>query len=286
MWYAIAMAERRKHEPTQPGNPRQITVAQHVHSRWCIDRFADAEGRVAVLRHGTTLPFLTSATNNVFCVNRAWDEHLEHGLFNQVECAFYEVVQTALARGVVDDHQAVSAYLSVWQIRADFLEHPIEDLELAGHEDSSLGLTKDEEEIVEKKHAAFTRGNTVPGRFVAWLEARRNHDMTMSHLAGTVWGVIRAEHSAGFICPDRPARRRYIPIAPTMALIAAYGRLDLSREQVLDLNRSSRAQSYRITFGHPNDVSALASDAMATEPSTASLKPHARSAPERADGEK
>jgi len=146
------MAERRKHEPTQRGNPRQLTVAQHVHSRWCISKFADANGCVAVLLRGQSKPFLTKPDNDVFCVKRVWGENLERGHFRKVEGSFHETVKSALNTGSITNHQSVTAYVTIWQIRAQFAECPPDDVMLQGMDSSPLSdLTRDEEEIVEKR---------------------------------------------------------------------------------------------------------------------------------------
>jgi hypothetical protein len=70
--------------------------------------------------------------NAVFCTKRVWDEHLEHGLFEQVERAFQSEVVSIVARGTVVDHQAVTAYASIWQIRAQLADTPLEDVVLRG----------------------------------------------------------------------------------------------------------------------------------------------------------
>ncbi len=217
------MAERRKHEPTQRGNPRQLTVAQHIHSRWCISNFADKDGCVAVLRRGQTKPFCTKPDNDIFCVKRAWGEHLERGLFLEVEGSFHEVVKSALTTGSVTNHQSVTKYITIWQIRAQFAERPPDDVVLQGIESSPLsGWTKDEEEILEKKRCTFLRGATVSGRLSAFMPAVRDFHFTMSQLKNIRWGVLRTKDCPGFICPDRPAYELYVPIARTVALVAGY----------------------------------------------------------------
>jgi hypothetical protein len=90
------MARRRKPEPTQRGNPWQLTIGQHVHSRWCISQFADENGLVSVLRRGQSKPFPAKPENQIFCAQRAWDETLERGLLAKVEHAFHTTVASTL----------------------------------------------------------------------------------------------------------------------------------------------------------------------------------------------
>jgi hypothetical protein len=250
------MVRKRRHEPTQPTNPRQLTIAQHVHSRWCISQFADEDGCVAVLRDGHSTAFRAKPDNDIFCAKRVWDQNLEQGLFSQVERAFHAVVERTLAIGSVVDHRAVTEYISIWQIRARLANEPPDDVVLNGIRGSAL--TKDEEEILEKKRYAFARpGGVMPGRFSAFPDALRSHDVTMSRLTDVRWGVLRTKDCAGFVCSDHPANELYIPIAPTVALVAGYKDLVVGAVTVDDLNRSSQQQARRFVFGHPEDVAAF-----------------------------
>jgi len=252
------MARRRKPEPTQPGNPRQLTIGQHVHSRWCISKFADEEGRVAVLRRGQSTPFAPKPENPIFCAQRAWDEKLEHGLFGKVERAFHEVVNSTLAGAPVTDHEHVTAYVVIWQVRSNLAQRPPEDINLVGVDSSAL--RKDEEEILEQKGYMFARGNTVPGRFGAFVSTMRAYHSAMQELAGTRWGVLRASDGLAFICPDRPSNELYIPISRNTALVAGYGDLSVRQETVRDLNRTSARQAEKYVFGHPDDMAAFLAD--------------------------
>ncbi|MEI9948239.1 MAG: hypothetical protein WDO74_04495 [Pseudomonadota bacterium] len=250
------MIRRRKHEPTQPKNPRQLTIGQHIHSRWCINKFADDAGRVAVLRQGQPTPFLTKPDNDVFCAKRVWGQNLEEGLFSKLEQAFHSAVEGILATGAVVDHRAITEYVSLWRIRAQLAEEPPDDVVLNGISGSSL--TKDQEEIVEKKGGMFARdGGVVPGRFGAFLDALRKHAIAMSGLGGIEWGILRARDCAGFICGDRPGNDLYIPIAPSVALVAGYEDLEVGSITVDDLNQSSQKQARSFVFGHPDDIAAF-----------------------------
>ncbi|HTQ08782.1 MAG TPA: hypothetical protein VMI31_01800 [Fimbriimonadaceae bacterium] len=263
----MIMTHKRKHEPTQPGNPRALTIRQHIHSRWSISRFADDDGRVAVLRHGQSAPFLATAENDVFCAKRVWGQNLEEGLFDKIERAFHAAVESILATGSVVDHRAVTAYLSIWRIRAQLAEQPPADTVLRGIKGSSL--SKDEEEILEKKGYAYARpGGTMPGRFGAFIDAHRRHDMTMSRIEGVRWGVLHAKECEGLVCSDRPGNELYLPIAPRVVLVAGYRDLDIGAVSVDDLNDSSHRQARDFVFGHPNDVAALVArrDSLRTGP--------------------
>jgi hypothetical protein len=250
------MAGRRRHEPTKSKNPRQLTLYQHVHSKACIDRFADTEGRVAVVRPGDQRSFLVKPDNAIFCAKRVWDERLEHGgLVRRVERAFQNEIDTVVDRGTVSDYRAITEYVSIWQIRGRLADKPPDDVVLHRLSHSSERLPKDQEETIEAKHGAFERGDSIPGRFVASMEATRDHDINMSQLGGIRWGVLRAKGEHHFVCPGSPAGELYVPVDPTLALIAGRGDSDLSSENVDHLNRSLKPGS--LIFGHPADVEAF-----------------------------
>jgi hypothetical protein len=248
------MTSRRRHEPTQPGNPREITIKQHVHSRWCIDKFANADGQVAVLRRGSSTPFTTTPTNAVFCAQRAWDENLEHGLYAKVERDFHAVVTAVLSGNSVPNHEAVTAYIAIWQVRSNFSKEPPPDFTLVGINSSSL--TKDQEEVIEKKGGAFARGATIPGRFATFVPSIRAYDQTLNDLAGLTWGVIRASHGATFLCPDSPQRQLYIPISRQCALVAGHQDCEVGMVTTSALNRDA-ARGALYVFGHVDDIEAF-----------------------------
>jgi hypothetical protein len=243
---------RRKPEPTLPGNPRELTINQHVHSRWCISQFADHDGVVSVLRRERSAPFPAKPDSQIFCAQRAWDEKLEHGLFAKVEQAFHAVVTSTLSGASIAPHHAVSAYVAIWQIRSNFALQPPEDVTLAGV--NSAALPKDKEEILEKKGCLFARGSIVPGRFGAYISALRAYDLAMRALKEVRWGVFRSSGVAGFICPDRPKNELYIPVSPKVAFVAGYTDRAISEETVHELNRSAAGQAAQQLFGHPSDV--------------------------------
>jgi hypothetical protein len=129
-----------------------------------------------------------------------------------VELAFQHEVASILERATVTDHRAITAYASIWEIRAQFACRPPEDVVLRGI--SSGPLTKDQEEIIEGKWGAFSRRGSLPGRFAASIEATREHDFNMTRLGSVRWGVLRTSDCPGFVCPGSPAGELYIPLPP------------------------------------------------------------------------
>ena len=205
------MARARRHEPTQPRNPRQLTIDQHVHSKACIKRFADQEGLVHVVRAGTRKSFPTTPDNPVFCAKRVWDQHLEQGLFRHVEQVFQNEVRSVLGRGDRGRSPCGHRLRLDLAIRGSLADTPPEDIVLRDLKNGPRDLTKQQEEIIESKHGAFTRGSSLPARFAAFMDATRGHDFNMLRLDGVRWGVLRTVGCRGFLCPGAPAGQLYIP---------------------------------------------------------------------------
>lgn len=249
---------KRRHEPTQPGNPHQLTLRQHVHSRACIARFADGAGRVRVRKHGAP-SFLANADNDIFCAKRVWDQGSEANFFRKIEETFQAEMDRTHSTGVIRDHSAFSAYFSIWHIRAALAAAPPEDLVLNGLSPDPY-LTKAQEEILESKHAGYARGNVVPGRLAARMSVIRSHDMNMDELRGQRWDIVYSPENCGFICSDEPPSWPHIPLSPRCAAIgraAEVGRpmpWHVSAQAVHVINAQTVRDARVFVFGHPSDL--------------------------------
>lgn len=243
-----------KPEPTLPGNPRQLTINQHVHSRWCIDKFADTDERVGVLRRDQA-PFNAKSDNKIFCARRVWSQKLESGLFCKVEHAFHAVVAEVLSGTPVSDHDAVTAYVAIWQQRSRLRENLPHDVSLKSVGPSEL--KKEHEETLESRGYGFLRGTVVPGRIGAFVSVVRNYHMTMHALGGTRWGVIVAPQGSFFLCPADPQGQLYVPISRRRALVAGWSDQTVPEATVLRLNRDAHRNAMYV-FGHPDDIATFA----------------------------
>lgn len=250
---------KRKHEPTQPGNPQKLTINQHIHSKSCIKRFTNSAGLVGILERSKVKPSSPiGPAAAIFCAKRVWSEHLEHGvLLAKIEADFLTEVETCISAGTVTSHKAITEYLSMWQIRAQLNAEPPPDVVLRGI--SGSDLTRDQEELLEKRGYVFARtGGVVPGRNTSYMMALRQHDITMTSLGELSWGVIRAVGPTRFICPDRPDGQAYIPITPGLALVAGLQDEAAADATVRQWNREAYEHCARLVFGHPDDIDVFA----------------------------
>ncbi len=245
---------KRTHEPTQPGNPQELTINQHIHSKFCIKRFANSAGLVGVLERSKTKPSPpTGPAAQIFCAKRVWSQHLEHGsLLSRIEEAFLTEVESCISTGTVTSDKAITEYCSMWDVRAHFDANPPPDVVLNGVTGS--GLTKDQEEVLEKKHAGFVRtGGVVPGRNSSYILALRRHDNTMARYGDLSWRLVRAAGPTRFICPDR-LDHTSIPITPDLALVANLAVTTVDDATVRRWNREAYEHCGRLVFGHPDDI--------------------------------
>ncbi len=251
----VVASRRRAYERPAPGNPRRLTVDQHVHSKSCIKRFTDATNRVGVLERGNDRVLLDGPAGGRFCAKRVWDQRLEHGaLFRRVEKAFHHEAEHILKQGTVANHSVITEYISLWQLRSNFEAAPPESVEIKGVTNT---LTKEQEENLESRGMMFVRGSTILGRFVASMDMLPRHERNLEQLDGVRWGVMTAQGSSHFICPDHPACELYIPLTRSVALVAGYPDQAVGNVTVDDLNRAAFAQCRRFVFGHPTDMAAF-----------------------------
>jgi hypothetical protein len=246
------MANKRKGEPTQPGNPHRLARVQHIHSAACIARFADADGTVSVLHKAAPAPFRKAPEDKTFAADRVWDHGLER-VFLKYEDAFQEECDRILKTGMVQDHESVTNYFVLWTVRAETAKAPPDGLSLVGV--SGSGVTRDQEEILESKGAAYARdGGVVPARFVASLSMRRDLMLYQQHLDGQRWGVLLSTGDIGLVCPDNPANTLCIPINRFTLLAAGFDDGGLKDEDVTKLNRDFWAEAHAYVFGHARDI--------------------------------
>lgn len=263
------MKARRKHEPTQSKNPHRLTIKQHVHSAAAIRRFADDRGNVAVLRRDRDEPIYVRPENDIFCAKRVWNQQLED-FFARIEGKFQAECQSILRTRTVRNHQAVTAYLSVWQVRSWLIDNPPADVEATSIVELAQTLTKDDEELLEANHMAFFRGGGthlrphLPGRFIAHGMGMRAHDLNMQRMREFHWGVLSTVGTLGVLCPDRPAER-FVPINGSTVLVADWHGQDADDLSAAILNYLVLGHAQEFIFGHPKDLAVLSSSLKAAK---------------------
>jgi len=223
-------------EPTLKGNPMELTVNQHFHTAHAISKFYDSEDKVEVtiIKNKTTVKMSNRA--KIFCTKRTWDQRAEKGYMSSIEKAFHEEIGNVKCFEK-RNHEALSKYCLLWRLRHKYHLEEIEDITLTGVTGS--GLTKDEEEILEKKHVSFVReGGSVPSRFTTGILIKMMFDRDWQTCCDFKWGLLEASDGE-FIVADGYGDFPFIPISPNFAFRAGEKDQKINREQLVVLNNIS-----------------------------------------------
>ena len=155
-------------ERTSKGNPRQLTIRQHVFPSASIDRFTDTNGQVD-LDHFVYGKRLTVPKDNVFCAKRAWNQKSETGHKRSIEDPFQriatEITESKLTSLSHEQGWHISNFMALWLLRAEHRDkhNNIGHTKLNGEQPLSL----ESEETLERNGYAFARlDGRLPSRFM------------------------------------------------------------------------------------------------------------------------
>jgi hypothetical protein len=121
------MIHRERGERPQKGNPHRLTRDQHVIPVATLLRFAGPDELIEVhLRDGRIERVPTD--NQIFSVDRLWDQRAEAGYMKSVEADFQELVD-ALEAGRVGplspmELRVILRFWSLWRWRNHFIDSP------------------------------------------------------------------------------------------------------------------------------------------------------------------
>jgi hypothetical protein len=174
------MIPRRRGERTQKGNPHQLTREQHVIPVATLRRFAFPDGRVEVhLRDRRIVKF--PVDDQLFCVERLWDQRAEAGYMKKIEDEFQALVNELEAgrSGPLssDEDRCITRFWGLWHWRNHFIDSPLQDTNLNLIAGESLSL--DQKEIVESRGYIFAVGDgRLPARTMTGLRIQMRSIIT------------------------------------------------------------------------------------------------------------
>ncbi|PTB17606.1 hypothetical protein C9I57_27080 [Trinickia symbiotica] len=190
-------------EKTQPQNPNELTIKQHVFPVRCIESFAGQRRQVAVfdvlrgkLRHA-------KPDDHIFCAMRAWDQPTERHM-KHIEDRFQAIVRPILHGNVnsiaASQKRDIDSMFALWYMRTRYRRLDTQEVQLGGVEGNELTLA--EEENLEKNGYLFARaGGKMPARQLNGVQLRkRMADYARDLAAIEKWGVIRARRAASSSC--------------------------------------------------------------------------------------
>src|SRR3546814_16297131 len=93
-------------EHIQKGNPHQIAIDQHIHSKHCIKQFCGQDGLVDVREMTTGKVTRAKPKAHLFCTKRAWDDLTEKSRMAGFEKAYFNVLANP-SNFESRDHEAI-----------------------------------------------------------------------------------------------------------------------------------------------------------------------------------
>ena len=248
--------KRTRGEKTRPRNPNRLTLDQHVFPNKSIERFAGADGRVAVQLLEPNKVLRTKPDNPMFCADRSWDQRAETGFMKQIEDAF-QIAVVPIIEGKVESvsaeaRPAIDRMYSLWYWRARYRDLESQEIDLKGIIGSDLSL--EQEENLESNGYIFARkGGTMPARQLNGVTLMMRTHRYADQLATAVprWSVIRAQ-AGEFIVPDMPWHC-VLPLAPQLALMNATADGMITEQNLAEFNSALRAGSQDYFFARDFD---------------------------------
>jgi hypothetical protein len=238
------MIPRRRGERTQKGNPHRLTREQHVIPVATLRRFAQSDGRVEVhLRDGRIVKL--PVDNQLFCVERLWDQRAEAGYMKKIEDEFQALVD-GLEAGrsgplATEEHRCITRFWGLWHWRNHFIDSPLEDTQLKGIVGESLTL--DKKEILESRWYAFAVGDgKIPARMMTGLQIQVAIDRYEMVNGGKCWGVLRSL-VLPLVIGDRPGNLMSLPASPRLLLAADNSDGELTQYEAFRANRAALSLS-------------------------------------------
>lgn len=201
------------YEPTSQGNEFELTTKQHFHMEAVLRNFLGPDNKVAVTDKKTGETERFGVANQRFLAKRAWSQEIEKHISWPIETPFIAEAKRVEAGGIVEDHEAVSAYHLLWVLRHWYALNPSPARELipgmAGEMDKRL------EEFTESLGKMPLSGGSAKSRFATALDIkeRLNDPSNLANYTGISWQVLRSEGSR-FISADSYPTRLLVPLGP------------------------------------------------------------------------
>jgi hypothetical protein len=231
-----------KRDKPQKGNPHGLSIKQHVFPAQSIKRFTTVGGTVSVRHLATNKLLRLLPEDQLFCAKRVWDQRAEHGYMRKIENEFQDLAKRIVGGlGSIKpiEFNTVTNFFALWYLRAQWKNQPLPPQPVEG----VLGedLTKDQEEILEKKGVVFIRHDqTIHGRSILGGKIQIGIDRIAVRLAGAHWGIFKAIDGE-FIVPDTFARSAIVPVTPNICLVCGKENSMISKPEVAAINRLASA---------------------------------------------
>lgn len=230
-----------KKERPQKGNPYGLTIKQHIFPEASIKRFLDVKGDVEVKRLEAKRSFLAKPDNQIFCADFAWDHGSESGFMKKIEDQYQALLSYVLNDKVLKFSDAQNEIITKMYVlcclRFEGNKRPIPSQKL--NKVKPENLTKDVEEILEKKWHIFVDSNSsVSSRMLTGEVIQHAADYICREWKAVDWGILSTADGE-FIIPDNFIKHRYLPLTPTMILAANQISRSIGITEVEKINRDA-----------------------------------------------
>lgn len=240
--------QKTKYEKTQPKNPHQLVVSQHIFPAKSISRFTNTNNIVSLRDKKHQVERLAKPNDPIFCAKRSWDQRAEKGYMLQIENDFQNLIDRILDNNVCeignDEKNIINYFYALWFMRSRHRYLEEQETQMKGV--SGHNWTQEQEEIFEKKGCAFTReGGKVPARVINGIRLQVVIDSyTVNDLSNSDWGIIQAQEGE-FVVPDITSHM-IIPLTPTVCLVSPSQNGIIIKSNVAEINRAlvSTSQEY------------------------------------------
>jgi hypothetical protein len=245
------------YEKPQKGNPHQLTVNQHCFPSSCIERFANADGKVQLVQLPANEKILAKPDAKIFCAKRAWDQHAEHVFMKEIEDKYKslakEIIQNNTLVLDVNRQKVITDMFALWNIRYHWKGQPIPDQKIEGALGVAAEYTKDQQELLEKNGITAIRPDlTIPGRNLTGISIQRNVYAVREQMSDAHWGILKSR-SGQFLVPDQSSNSRTLPLTPYLCLFSQSENEEINDTEVAKINLLSIASAREYYFA--NDIS-------------------------------
>lgn len=245
-----AAVTRRRSKPTQLKNPHKLTLDQHLLPRASIARFSGGDGAVECFFLKSMAAKRLMPANPIFCVNRLWSQFGEAGASTRRVESEFQALASRICAGTLaslnsDECAVVTRFHALVSAREDMRDAPPNDtiMPVQGHE-----LSLDEQERLEALGVSYALpGGVYESRTLASWHILFKLTWATRTLAEWRWGVVRSP-GPQFLVPDTIGRFPFVPVAPTVGLLAHHPDGMLTAESVRLHNAQMRAAAQRYYF--------------------------------------
>jgi hypothetical protein len=186
-----------------------------------------------------------SVDNQLFCIERLWDQRAEAGYMKKIEDEFQALVNEPEAGRVgplsPGEHRSVTRFWGLWHWRNHFIDSPLEDIRMNGVGGQSLTL--DQKVILESRWYAFAEGE---GTLAAGVMTGLHIQIAIDHYemadGGRRWSVLRSQNLP-LVIGDRPGSLLSIPASPRLLLAADHSDGELTVSGAFQANQAALAFS-------------------------------------------